>query len=433
MYRSTASVPLIGLASAALALTLLAEGASSATDHMHSTYDEKSITAIDEYAWAPKGSDLAYATSDGTIWSVHGPGFAAPDRITRIALPEEQHVEQIVWSPDGQSVAFVSPRLNDDWDTIWLVNLRSLELRDLLPFGAPYGSPGTRALRISSWLSDGRITFVLHCGTGCVGLHAVQTHGNEEYWDFCDASGDIFWSPDLKVAVVENDAEGIGPIGLGLVSASDGVTVANKASEYRARRECKSIIKGADRCGTCGPSQNEPNFNSWFPDSKMVLYTDVGLNSSQLELWNTLSGSRKTLVANGSSGAVSPDGRYVSFIRPEHASDLRFSKRVSLAIMDLRSERIIGSSKVPTVQSPPRWSPSMSYLAVLSKDDQLLIASLGSDGVQVRRTGVTGGELSWSPDGKYLAVRSELSNPSKPRILKIPFEARLSAYSTPEM
>src|SRR5260370_33073938 len=173
--------------------------------------------------------------------------------------------------------------------------MKTSQLRDLLPPGAPVGGAGTRGLRISYWLPDGRIAFVLHCGTGCVGLHAVQSQGSEEYWDFCDASGSFFWSTTREHAVVQNDAEGVGPIGLGLVSASDGVAVANGASYYRPRKECSSVFRGAVRCGTCGPYQVEPNFNSWFPDSERVLYADQGLNSSQLKLWNTLSGLRRHL------------------------------------------------------------------------------------------------------------------------------------------
>jgi hypothetical protein len=95
---------------------------------------------------------LVYATSDGTLWSVSGPNFAIPIRIVKIALPKEQKIEQIAWSPDGQNIAIVGPRLNDLWDTIWLVNIKTLELRDLLSRGAPFGSSGSRALRISSWL-----------------------------------------------------------------------------------------------------------------------------------------------------------------------------------------------------------------------------------------------------------------------------------------
>jgi hypothetical protein len=408
-----------------------AEPASNSNAHASINFDEKSINVVDAYTWASKGSVLVYATSDGTLWSVSGPSFAVPIRIVKIALPKEQKIEQIAWSPDGQNIAVVGPRLNDLWDTIWLVNIKTSELRDLLPLGAPFGSPGSRALRISSWLPDGRITFVQHCGTGCLGLHAVQTQGNEGYWDFCDASGTFFWSTARKIAVVQNDVEGIGPAGLGLVSASDGVAVENRASYYRPRRECRSVFKGAVRCGTCGPSQVEPNFNSWFPDSETVLYTDEGLNSSQLKLWNTLSGSRRTLVASGSSGSVSPDGRYVSFISSKHETDnIQRNDRVSLAIMDLRSQRILGSSEVPALRSAPLWSPSMRYLAGITENEKLVVARLSSDGVQARQTGITAQELSWSPDGEYLAVRESISEPSKIRILKSPFDAKASTDTT---
>ncbi len=294
----------------------------------------------------------------------------------------------------------------------------------MLPLGAPFGGPGTRALRISSWLADGRIAFVEPCGTGCLGLHAVQTQESKGYWDFCDASGSFFWSPTGKGAVVQNDAEGIGPVGLGLVSASDGVAVAMRASYYRPRRECRSVFTGPVRCGTCGPSQVEPNFNSWFPDGETVLYTDEGLSSNRLKLWNTLSGVRKTLIASGSSGAVSPDGRYICFISPEHETTITWrSKRVLLAILDLRSERIVGSREILAVLPPVQWSPSMNYLAVLDRDSKLLLASLGPDGIRVRQTEVTGQELSWSPDGRYIAVLDTASSPSRLTILKVPLHA----------
>jgi WD40-like Beta Propeller Repeat len=426
MYRSAAKVHLAIAVS--LALLTTAEPASSVKAHTSSGIDEKSINGVEAYAWAASGSALIYATGDGTLLSINGPDFGNPIPIIKIDLPNEHQIEQIVWSADGRNIAVVSPRSNDLWDTIWLVDTKTSQLRDLLPPGAPFGGPGTRSLRISSWLQDGRITFVLHCGTGCLGLHAVQTARNEGYWDFCDASGSFFWSTARKDAVAQNDAEGVGPVGLGLVSASDGVAVANGASYYRPRRECGSVFKGDVRCGTCGPSQAEPHFNSWFPGGETVLYADEGLNSSQLRLWNTLSGSRKTLVAGGSSGAVSPDGRYVCFISPEHRTAIAWlSKRVLLAVLDLRSERIVTSREIPAVLPPVQWSPSMNYLAILTRDSKLLLASLTPDGMQVHQTELTGQEFSWSPDGKYLAVRENVSEPSNLKILKFRSDAARSA------
>src|SRR5579862_2290563 len=331
MHRSPANALRAIVIGVVLLLAVPAEPASSANAQTSFKFDQKSISDVDAYAWASTGNTFSYAMSDGSIWSAEGPDFATPIRITRIALPDEQKIEQLVFSPDGRNIAVVSPRPSDLWDTIWLVNVKTSELRDLLPPGAPFGGPGSRALRISSWLPDGRITFVQHCGTGCLGLHAVQTGRNGGYWDFCDGSGSFFWSPSLKDAVFQNDAEGIGAVGLGLVSISDGVAIASGASYYRPRTECRSVFKGAVRCGTCGPSQVEPNFNSWFPDSETVLYTDQGLSSVELKLWDTLTASRRTLFAGGSSGTVSPDGRYICFISPDREKPpTRLGQRVML-------------------------------------------------------------------------------------------------------
>ncbi len=430
MYRPvTVSLQVI-VACVVLLLTISTKLASSANARTSLSFDEKSINGVDAYAWAPKGNELVYAMSDGSLWFANGPNFARPIRIIKIALAKEQKIEQIVWSADGQHIAIVAPRLTDLWDTVWLVNIKTSELRDLLPLGAPFGGPGRRALRISSWLPDGRITFVQHCGTGCLGLHAVQTQRNEGYWDFCDASGSFFWSATRKDAVVQNDAEGIGLRGLGLVWASTGVAVAKGASYYRPRRECKSILVECTQ-PKCQPPLSVPQFNSWFPDSTIVLYTDATSNGGQLELWNTLSGLRRTVATNGSSGAVSPDGRYVSFISSKRETDnIPRSNRVSLAIMDLRNEKIIGSSEVPALRSPPLWSPSMSYLAGITKNEKLAVAHLSSDGVKARQTGIAVQDLSWSPDGKYLAVWESISGL---KVLKFPSDAKPSTDTTPGM
>jgi WD40 repeat protein len=379
--------------------------ASSTSDALLSI--EKSIRGVDAYAWAPTGS-LVYATSDGTLWSAKGPDFAKSNPLVRVALPQGQKIEQIALSPDGRSIAVVSPRLvrpNYVWDTIWLVDLNTSQLRDLLPAGAPFGGSGRRTLRINRWFADGRIAFVMHCGTGCVGLHAVQTRGSQAYWDFCDASGSVFWSPAGKDAVVQNEGQ-TGGGGLGLVSASDGVAAAKGASYYRPRKECSSVFTV--------PFGRGLYFNSWFSDSKTVLYTDAGSNSGLLKLWNTLSGVRTTLVAEGSSGALSPDGRYVAFLDAvDKSATTGRSKPVLLKILDWRSKTIVASEEIPIVESPIQWSPSPSYLAILERDGKLLLAKLTPAGIEVRQTDLAEPEfyheLSWSPDGKHLTVWGEAS------------------------
>ena len=420
------------LINVSLVLTISIGTALSESDSLHKV--EKSIHGVDAYAWAPTDDSLIYATSDGTLWSAKGPDFASRSRIVRIALPQDQKVEQIVRSPDGRSIAVVSPRPNDLWDTIWLVDLKTSKVRDLLPAGAPFGGPGRRSLRISSWLRDGRIAFALHCGAGCVGLHAVSPAG-VEYWDFCDASGHLFWSPTRKNAVLQNGHSGAAPADLGLVSASDGVEVPSGASYYRPRRECNSVVKGAAQGGVY--------FDSWLPDGGMVLFTDARPDRSELKLWNLANGSKKTLVARGSSGALSPDGRYVAFIAPVHeAAITSLSKRFSLAVLDLRSKTIVASREIPTVLPPLQWSPSAAYLAITTDDGKLLLAKLNLAGIELRQTELTepdfDHELSWSPDGEYLAVWDEASvlkifiiklTVSSQRFLKRPQNPHLTAGS----
>ncbi|HVN27099.1 MAG TPA: hypothetical protein VMT64_01360, partial [Candidatus Binataceae bacterium] len=134
----------------------------------------------------------------------------------------------------------------------------------------------------------------------------------------------------------------------GLVSISDGVEVPKGASYYRPRKECPSIFEGEQPCGTCGSSQAGPHFDSWFPDNRTVLYTEAGLNSSKLKLWDTKTGARRTLAASGASGMISADGRYVCFVAPEGEKTITSrSKRVLFQVLDLQSRKVILSKEVP--------------------------------------------------------------------------------------
>ena len=124
MHRSPADALQAIVIGVVLLLAVSAEPAWSVNAQTSFKLDQKSISDVDAYAWAPTGNTFFYAMSDGSIWSVEGPDFATPIRITRIALPDEQKIEQLVFSPDGRNIAVVSPRPSDLWDTIWLVNVK---------------------------------------------------------------------------------------------------------------------------------------------------------------------------------------------------------------------------------------------------------------------------------------------------------------------
>jgi hypothetical protein len=67
---------------------------------------------------------------------------------------------EIAWSPDGKRLAFSSPRGEDRWWTIWETTADCSKVRDLLPPGAPFASPGVRAIGISVWLNTEELAFV---------------------------------------------------------------------------------------------------------------------------------------------------------------------------------------------------------------------------------------------------------------------------------
>jgi hypothetical protein len=81
--------------------------------------------------------------------------------------------------------------------------------------------------------------------------------------------------------------------------------------------------------------------------------------------------------------------------------------------LDLRSNKILAFREIPNVQGPVQWSPSANYLAILARDGKLLLARITPAGIELRQTELEEPnfyhELSWSPDGKYLADWNEAS------------------------
>ena len=138
------------------------------------------------------------------------------------------------------------------------------------------------------------------------------------------------------------------------------------------------------------------------------------------------------MVADARAGSVSPDGRYIAFIAPKHKVGPTFeSIRGSLAVLDSRTKRVFSSRSLLALKSPPLWSSSMNYLAGTTSDGKLVIARLGSDGLEVRGTKIAVQELSWSADGKYLATWESMTAP--PTLNVIRFRSGAVAASNPKV
>jgi WD40 repeat protein len=174
------------------------------------------------FVWSPDGTRIVFLATDGSLRLARAPDFSNPMRLTG----PHRAVSSVMWSPNGQQVAFLAERTGDKgppgymWDTIWLVNVNGASSeKDLLPHGSQFQTPGRRSLEISTWLSDGRVVFSMACGTGCVAHYAVNT-ADGSYQMFCVGGGPLYWAPDGRKAVIENDSSGPNAQGLGLVDAS---------------------------------------------------------------------------------------------------------------------------------------------------------------------------------------------------------------------
>src|ERR1700719_3318756 len=130
--------------------------------------------------------------------------------------------------------------------------------------------------------------------------HRVRRHYSIDIKDgsyqiFCIGSGEVVWAPDHKIGVAENYGSGLDPHGLGLVTVQSGVALAAGSTPFQYDRVCKSVFSGGTRTNDLGEL---PEFITWLPDSRRVLYSNW--RDDSLRLWDTETGQRTTLIAGQS-------------------------------------------------------------------------------------------------------------------------------------
>ncbi|MGO9607540.1 MAG: hypothetical protein ACLQAT_29770 [Candidatus Binataceae bacterium] len=251
------------------------------------------VPPVSRISWSPDAKSLVLVTTDGSLWIVKSQD---PTDAKRLTGPIKS-VGTVQWSPDGRRLIVEGERPDDKaqadylWATLWLVDPDGkFAQKDLLPPGSPFQTPGRRWIQDASWLDDSRVYFSMHCGTGCVGHYSVSVRDGS-YETFCIGTGQFAWAPNRKIAVTENYGSGPDPHGLGLVAVQSGVALLTGSTPFQYDRVCKSVFSGGPRTDDPGEF---PEFITWLPDSRRVLYSNFKDNS--LRLWDTETGQRTTLI-----------------------------------------------------------------------------------------------------------------------------------------
>jgi hypothetical protein len=249
------------------------------------------VPPVSRISWSPDAKTLILVATDGSLWIIKPPEYKAK----RLTGPIES-LSTVQWSLDGQWLVVEGERPSDKrpdypWGTLWLLDPEGKSpQRDLLPHGSPFSTPGRRWIQDVQWLDKDRVFFSMACGTGCVGHYSINVKDGG-YQIFCIGTGQIEWAPDRKIGVTENYGSGPDPHGLGLVTAESGITLGVGSTPFQYDRACKSVFSGGPRSDSPG---EVPEFITWLPDSRRVLYSNWKDHS--LHLWDTLTGQRTALI-----------------------------------------------------------------------------------------------------------------------------------------
>jgi Tol biopolymer transport system component len=387
----------------------------------------------DEPAISPDGKFLAYTTDERGNLDVVVLPLAGGEPI-RLASTDADEA-QPAWSPDGSRIAFVSAK-DHGGRLASALNTSSLELYLNSSLGDIYVAPalGGAAAKLvedghyPSWSPDGkRIVFMSNRG-GQVKLWTVSSDGGAPTQltrepvkiDYQPA-----WSPDGKWIAYgsgsPSNRSGAFLFNLAVIPAAGGAArLLTSDFSYVTHpawaADGKAIFFAGDRNGILNlfrvPFRDGPVS---VPPSRVTLGQgqDSGATVSrdgrrlafaalrnELNVWElTLDGMSARAVT---SGAGSPDYPHVS---PDGKTILVQSNQTgNLAVwtVDLQGRFLSRLTPDERMEPSARWSPDGTRFGYVF-NGKLRIQSLGS--LSAVETGVsTNGSMSWSPDGRILAL-----------------------------
>ncbi len=369
--------------------------------------------------WSPKSQALAYTSKEGVL-VVRAPDFI-PVRIAAATGSTP------LWSPDGRFVAFAGGRKEGDLSvgTLWLASADGSAVRDLLPGDKAKLSVSTAKLLVDR-VDERTLSFTEHMGSGTDALATVDLVSGEVKFiaahpqaEFPKVGGTFYaWSPDKKLV-----ADGDWGRGLPTTTLLD-----------LSRRTATPLDSGQ-------AGQRFQQFRSWAPDGKSFVYAQWAAQGEKawpvvdqapdLYLWDVARGKGEVLVPRAYQARWSPEGKRIAFLllgrystdgqgritstdfQPGQPSELYLGIHDVAAQKPTTLIRVARSLKFDNPSEAirwfetraPVWSPGGASLAYWDEARDLwVVAADGSVRRQVTK-GVAVQAVSWSADGKLLALQ----------------------------